>query len=181
MVILAAHSMPSAGRRVFGGRAVRRADVVPGTRGRSTADGRIIDLVDAHFRSAGLSVKHDDPYRGGWSPSHYGPPREGWHAVQIELNRARVPELCLLPGIGPALAGRIVAARARGVHFACARDLQEIRGIGPRVAARLEPYLVFEAGHRDSAPDRHSASVAPADRSETGNFPQEGTDRSDKP
>jgi N-formylglutamate amidohydrolase len=88
VVIVAAHSMPSAGRRTVGGRAVRRADIVPGTRGRSTADGRIIDLIDSHFREAGLSVKHDDPYRGGWTTSTYGAPKRGQHAVQIELNRA---------------------------------------------------------------------------------------------
>ena len=88
VVILAAHSMPSAGRRMLGGGAVRRADVVPGTRGRSTADGRIIDLIDSHFREAGLSVKHDDPYRGGWTTSSYGAPKRGQHAVQIEINRA---------------------------------------------------------------------------------------------
>jgi N-formylglutamate amidohydrolase len=80
--------MPSAGRRLLGGEEVRRADVVPGTRGRSTADGRIIDLIDSHFRDAGLTVKHDDPYRGGWTTSNYGAPRRGQHAVQIELNRA---------------------------------------------------------------------------------------------
>ena len=88
VVILAAHSMPSAGRRMLGGGEVRRADIVPGTRGRSTADGRIIDLIDSHFREAGLSVKHDDPYRGGWTTSSYGAPKRGQHAVQIELNRA---------------------------------------------------------------------------------------------
>jgi len=88
VVILAAHSMPSAGRRMLGGGAVRRADIVPGTRGRSTADGRIIDLIDSHFREAGLSVKHDDPYRGGWTTSSYGAPKRRQHAVQIELNRA---------------------------------------------------------------------------------------------
>ena len=88
VVILAAHSMPSAGRRTLGGGKVRRADIVPGTRGRSTADGRIIDPIDSHFREAGLSVKHDDPYRGGWTTSSYGAPKRGQHAVQIELNRA---------------------------------------------------------------------------------------------
>lgn len=88
VVILAAHSMPSTGRRLFGGRHVRRADVVPGTRGRSTADGRIIDLVDRHFREAGLSVKHDEPYRGGWTTASYGAPKRRQHAIQIELNRA---------------------------------------------------------------------------------------------
>lgn len=84
-IMLAAHSMPSGGRTK--GEA-KRADVVPGTRGRSTAADELIDLVDAHFRSAGLSVRHDDPYRGGWSTQHYGRPKEGCHAVQIELNRA---------------------------------------------------------------------------------------------
>jgi N-formylglutamate amidohydrolase len=88
VVILAAHSMPSAGRPMFGGGEIRRADIVPGTRGRSSADGRIIDLIDSHFREAGLSVKHDDPYRGGWTTSSYGLPKRGQHAVQIELNRA---------------------------------------------------------------------------------------------
>jgi N-formylglutamate amidohydrolase len=88
VVILAAHSMPSTGRRQFGGRQLRRADIVPGTRGRSTADGCIIDLVDAHFRDAGLTVKHDQPYRGGWTTANYGAPRRGQHAIQIELNRA---------------------------------------------------------------------------------------------
>jgi N-formylglutamate amidohydrolase len=88
VVILAAHSMPSTGRKVFGGRYIRRADVVPGTQGRSTASGSIIDLIDSHFREAGLSVKHDDPYRGGWTTSSYGAPKRGQHAVQIELNRA---------------------------------------------------------------------------------------------
>jgi N-formylglutamate amidohydrolase len=88
VVILAAHSMPSTGRRHLGGRQLRRADIVPGTRGRSTADGRIIDLVDAHFREAGLTVKHDQPYRGGWTTASYGAPKRGQHAIQIELNRA---------------------------------------------------------------------------------------------
>jgi len=85
-VLLAAHSMPSMSRAPGGG--TLRADVVPGTRGRSTADARLIDLVDRHFREAGLIVRHDDPYRGGWSTQHYGRPSAGWHALQIEINRA---------------------------------------------------------------------------------------------
>lgn len=83
-VLLAAHSMPSASR----GATTPRADVVPGTRGRTTADVRLIDCVQAHFREAGLTVRHDDPYRGGWSTANYGRPDAHWHAVQIELNRA---------------------------------------------------------------------------------------------
>lgn len=86
-IVLAGHSMPSVGRSIRSDRVTRRADVVPGTRGRSSADDRLIDLVDAHFRQAGLSVRHDDPYRGGFTTAHYGRPAEGFHAVQLELNR----------------------------------------------------------------------------------------------
>jgi N-formylglutamate deformylase len=87
-LLLAGHSMPSRGRSLHLDVGVRRADVVPGTRGRTTADARMIDLVDAHFRQAGLSVRHDDPYKGGFSTTHYGRPDLHVHAVQVELNRA---------------------------------------------------------------------------------------------
>jgi N-formylglutamate deformylase len=88
VILLAGHSMPSTGRSMHTDPGARRADVVPGTCGRTTADRRLIELVDTHFRSAGLSVRHDDPYRGGYTTSHYGRPRDNCHAIQIELNRA---------------------------------------------------------------------------------------------
>jgi N-formylglutamate deformylase len=87
-ILVAGHSMPSRGRSLHVDAGVRRADVVPGTQGRSTADARVIDLVDAHFREAGLSVRHDDPYKGGFATAHYGRPDQRQHAIQIELNRA---------------------------------------------------------------------------------------------
>lgn len=87
VTLLAAHSMPSAVRR--GQREVeRRADVVPGSLGRTSAHPAIINLVEQHFRAAGLSVRHDDPYRGGYTTANYGRPAEAQHAIQIELNRA---------------------------------------------------------------------------------------------
>lgn len=86
-ILIAAHSMPSHGRSMSGGPLVRRADIVPGTRGGTSSDPRIIDQIDAFFRGAGYSIRHDDPYRGGYSTGHYGRPAEGFHAIQIELNR----------------------------------------------------------------------------------------------
>jgi N-formylglutamate amidohydrolase len=87
VILVAAHSMPSTVKR--GVRDIeRRADVVPGSLGRTSAHRAIIDLVDRHFRAAGLSVRHDDPYRGGYTTAHYGRPRASQHAIQIELNRA---------------------------------------------------------------------------------------------
>ncbi len=85
-VLLAAHSMPS---RVAGMASAdaMRADVVPGSRGRTSAAAKYIDLVDAHARAAGYTVRHDDPYRGGFATAHYGEPRVGVHAIQVELAR----------------------------------------------------------------------------------------------
>ena len=90
-IVLAGHSMPSSPRVPHGvaapSRRDERADVVPGTQGRSTAAGALIDVVDAEARRAGFSVRHDDPYRGGYTTRHYGRPRDGVHAVQVELAR----------------------------------------------------------------------------------------------
>jgi N-formylglutamate amidohydrolase len=90
-VLLAAHSMPSAGRAGAGDRdpkvTLPRADVVPGTRGRSSAATAFIDCVDGHARAAGLSVAHDDPYQGGYTTQHYGRPDRHVHVVQVELAR----------------------------------------------------------------------------------------------
>ncbi len=86
-VLVAGHSMPSATRR--GARdSARRADIVPGSLGGTSADRSVIDCVDQFFRRAGLSVRHDDPYRGGFTTAHYGRPDQGLHAIQIEINRA---------------------------------------------------------------------------------------------
>ena len=86
-VLLAAHSMPSVGRAGHGDPHAKRADVVPGTRGRTSAAAAFIDRVDAHARAAGMTVAHDDPYQGGYTTQHYGRPDLGIHVVQIELAR----------------------------------------------------------------------------------------------
>lgn len=86
-ILLCAHSMPSQGRRGHAEGAIARADIVPGTRGRTTAASAVIDAVDQHARACGFSVRHDDPYKGGFSTAHYGQPHRAVHAVQIEIAR----------------------------------------------------------------------------------------------
>jgi len=87
VILLAAHSMPSLGRAAHGDPHHPRADVVPGTRGRSSAAASIIDAVDDHARGARMSVAHDDPYQGGYTTQHYGRPERHIHVVQVELAR----------------------------------------------------------------------------------------------
>lgn len=89
-IVLAAHSMPSVGRTGHGDApqgGATRADVVPGTQGRTSADPRFIDAVDVVAARHGLTVRHDDPYRGGFTTRFYGRPNERVHVVQVELAR----------------------------------------------------------------------------------------------
>ncbi|MCA9630342.1 MAG: N-formylglutamate amidohydrolase [Myxococcales bacterium] len=86
-ILLCGHSMPSRGRADALGRAPERADVVPGSRGGTSAHQHVIDLAEREAKQRGYSVAHDDPYRGGFSTAHYGRPDVGVHALQIELAR----------------------------------------------------------------------------------------------
>jgi competence ComEA-like helix-hairpin-helix protein len=56
--------------------------------------------------------------------------------ARVDLNRADLDALQTLPGIGPALAGRIVAAR-REQLFKSLDDLTRVRGVGPATVERL--------------------------------------------
>ncbi|MCC6125285.1 MAG: helix-hairpin-helix domain-containing protein [Pirellulales bacterium] len=61
---------------------------------------------------------------------------------QVDINRAEVPELIQLPGIGEVLAARIVESRQKDGPFADIADLRRVRGIGPKSMERLRPYLL---------------------------------------
>jgi N-formylglutamate amidohydrolase len=85
VVLLCGHSMPSRGKGRFADQP--RADLVPGSRGRTTAAARVIDCPDQLARERGWTVSHDDPYRGGFTTAHYGNPRRSEHAIQVEISR----------------------------------------------------------------------------------------------
>ena len=59
----------------------------------------------------------------------------------IDLNRAGPDELQQLPGIGPALAERIVEYRGRTGGFRRPEELIEVPGIGPATLERLLPLV----------------------------------------
>jgi len=52
-------------------------------------------------------------------------------SAPVDLNRATVDELDVLPGIGPATAAAIVAYREQVGPFAAVDDLLKVQGIGP--------------------------------------------------
>ncbi len=60
----------------------------------------------------------------------------------IDPNTASRDELMSLPGIGEAIANRIIEARSDG-PYKTPQDLARVRGIGPSALEKLAPYLVF--------------------------------------
>ncbi len=75
----------------------------------------------------------------------------------LDVNHCSADSLTLLPGLGPALSGRVVADRQERGPFHSAKDLERVHGIGPRLAARLAPRLRFampaDSGSAAAAPD----------------------------
>jgi competence ComEA-like helix-hairpin-helix protein len=68
------------------------------------------------------------------------PPRETGY--RIDINHADTEELCLLPGIGPRIAQRIVIHRRRAGPFARVEQLRQVKGIGEKTVAKVRPYVV---------------------------------------
>jgi competence protein ComEA len=60
---------------------------------------------------------------------------------RVNLNSATVAQLDSLPGVGPVMAGRIVAWRDQNQRFHSVEQLQEVPGIGSKVFANLKPLI----------------------------------------
>lgn len=58
----------------------------------------------------------------------------------VDINRADAAALTQLPGIGPSLAERIVAYRAKR-PFRNKRELRRVKGIGFRKFTKIEPFV----------------------------------------
>src|SRR5690625_2582429 len=59
----------------------------------------------------------------------------------LNINRASLDELVLVPGLNLRLAQSIVEYRASNAPFASVEDLVKVRGIGPATLTRIRPYL----------------------------------------
>lgn len=75
------------------------------------------------------------------------PPREAASRlgpVRVNVNTAPPRQLERLPGIGPALAARIVEYRETHGPFQRPEDLVAVRGIGPKTFEKMAPYVTVE-------------------------------------
>jgi competence ComEA-like helix-hairpin-helix protein len=75
-------------------------------------------------------------------------------AVVLDINRASADDFATLPGIGPKLAGQIVAYREKHGPFRRVEDLLVIRGIGPKKWKAIRPHLRVGAGAGKEAVSR---------------------------
>lgn len=79
-----------------------------------------------------LGARRPAPVRAAPAVARGGARSEGL----VDVNRADAAALQALPGIGPALAGRIIDSRAQA-PFASVDDLARVPGIGPATVERL--------------------------------------------
>jgi len=89
--------------------------------------------------SAGLVVLLDESRGSRDEAQRRGLPLEG--DERIDPNTAGEEDLDRLPGVGPAVAGRIVQVRQDHGPFAEPADLLSVPGVGPAILARITPYL----------------------------------------
>lgn len=64
-------------------------------------------------------------------------PRAAAARATIDLNSATAAELDALPGIGPALAERVVAYREQHGRFRSVDEMEKVPGIGPSLVSRV--------------------------------------------
>ncbi len=72
------------------------------------------------------------------------PPKPATVARLININTATAAELELLPGIGPALAARIIEHRTRHGRFRSVEELDHVSGIGPRTLEKIRPHATVK-------------------------------------
>jgi competence protein ComEA len=82
----------------------------------------------------------------------------------IDMDIASAAEIETLRGVGPALAKRIVADRDSLGPFGSLDELQRVRGIAKRLAAKLAPQVTFSLLPRHSRTENDGTSVPPRSR-----------------
>lgn len=85
-LLIDCHSMPSNVGGLRGERLL--ADVVLGDCHGTAAAPAMTALAEHLLKEQGFTVIRNRPYAGGYTTRHYGRPRAGAHALQVEINRA---------------------------------------------------------------------------------------------
>lgn len=93
------HSMRPVGDAMTPDPGNERADFVLGDRQGQSCEPAFTSIVAERLEAMGYSVAINDPYQGAYIVERYGKPREGWHSLQIEINRGLYMDLDTLEKI----------------------------------------------------------------------------------
>ncbi len=106
---------------------------------------------EADLQQVNLAARLQDgarvwiPRRAETPPPTPSPPAAGWPTSpatgKLDLNTATAAQLEALPGIGPALAQRILDYREQHGPFRQVDDLLAVPGIGPTKLEQIRPYV----------------------------------------
>jgi len=122
-LLIDCHSMP------FHGSAGRGADIVLGDAHGTACCPAVTRAAEHALIRLGYTVRRNDPYAGGFITRHYGRPREGVHALQIEIARGlymdedRIAPLARFDAVQADMAGLIAQLAAD------AGELMDLRAI----------------------------------------------------
>jgi len=72
---------------------------------------------------------------------HHFAAKKPKHPPVTSLNKATLPQLQLLPGIGPKMAQRVLAYRHEHGPFTDITQIMDIKGIGPKKFEKMKPFL----------------------------------------
>jgi competence protein ComEA len=65
-------------------------------------------------------------------------------SIPLDLNRASVEDLCLLPGIGESLAQEVLSYRERRRGFRSVEELKNVKGIGEKKYQTLKDFFIIK-------------------------------------
>jgi formiminoglutamase len=82
VVLFDAHSIRSRIPRLFEG---ELPHLNIGSNGGATCDSSLSEAVEKVCAASGFSFVLNGRFKGGWTTRHYGKPRDGMHAIQLEL------------------------------------------------------------------------------------------------
>jgi competence protein ComEA len=81
-------------------------------------------------------------------------------ASKVNINAASAQQLETLPGVGPKVAERIVEYRQKSGAFRSLDELLNVRGIGEKSFAKLQPFVALGDAPKPAAPAAASSTQA---------------------
>lgn len=110
---------------------------------------KLLDAVPISIPSEGDAETFDtqSPYSTTYVQSNAAPAepkskdKPEISAGTISINTASQQEFESLPGIGPSIASRILQFRMDNKGFKSIEDLDKVKGIGPKLMAKIRPFL----------------------------------------